>query len=145
MVLKPVTYENIGDFEDTAFEAMSPEEKRRMIGESLQKAHDGAYFELLAVCDGESIVGFMSLYAHSAHIIGIGPEIKKGLRRRGYGFRGETLALRYAGALGYTVAVAVVREENAASRALHEKLGFEAGAHCLGKKGNPVRVYVREI
>ena len=42
-----------------------------------------------------------------------------------YAFEAETRMLEFAKSIGYTVAVAGVREENIANRALHEKLGFE--------------------
>lgn len=143
--LQPVTYENLCDFEDTAYHGMSADEKRSMIGESMRREHNGAYFELFAVCDGERVVGFMNLCAQSGQRISVGPEIKKALRRRGYGFLGETLALRYAKDAGYTTAVASVREDNPASIALHEKLGFEAEGRCLSQRGHPVRIYVRKL
>lgn len=87
----------------------------------------------------------MNLYARSDCTISIGPEIKKRLRRQGYGFRAETLALEHARKMGYSVAVANVREENAASIALHEKLGFAVGAHCLSEHGKPIRVYIKAL
>ena len=143
--LQPVTVENLGDFAGTSYDDMSREEKLAMIGESLRREHEGSYFELLAVCDGDRIVGFMNLCAHSAHIISISPEIKRELRARGYAFLGETQALRYAAERGYTIAVAGVREDNAASLALHRKLGFEEGAQVLSRTGKPLRFCVRTL
>ena len=143
--LKPVSYDCIHDFEDTTYSEMSSDEKLHMIEDSIRKEHNGTYFELLAVCDDDRIVGFMNMYAHSAHIVSIGPEIKTSLQRSGYGFRGETQALQYAKDEGYTIAVAIVREDNLASIALHEKLEFEVGAHTISKSGNPVRIYVKNI
>ncbi len=143
--LEPVSEANISDFAGTAYEAMPADEKLNMIRESAFREHDGAYFELLAVYDDDRVVGFMSLYAHSAHIISVGPEIKEDLRHNGYGYLGETRALQYVKDAGYTLAVASVREDNTASVALHEKLGFEEGVRCLSKRGNPIRVYIKAL
>jgi len=143
--LKPVSYDCIHDFEDTTYSKMSSDEKRQMIEDSICKEHNGKYFELLAVCDDDRIVGFMNLCAHSAHIVSIGPEIKISFQRSGFGFRGETQALQYAKHEGYTIAIAIVREDNSASIALHEKLGFEVGAHTISKSGNPVRIYLKNL
>jgi RimJ/RimL family protein N-acetyltransferase len=144
-VLTPISIDNIPDFEDTSYAEMTDADKRRMVQESGDKRHDGAFFEMLSVTDGDQIVGFISLYAQSAHIIGIGPEIKKTFQGQGYGYRAEVLALEYARKKGFSIAAASVREENAASIALHEKLGFEIGAHCMSKHGNPVRIYIKAL
>lgn len=143
--IKPIVKDNACDFIDTTYQEMSSDDKRRMIEESLRKEHEGTYFEILAVLDDKEIVGFMSLYAHSDHVISIAPEIKTGFRRKNYGTLGELQALQYAKDAGYTMAIASVREDNPASIALHEKLGFEAGAHCLSKRGHPIRIYVKAL
>lgn len=145
LVLVPISIESIPDFEDTSYSAMTDEDKRRMVQESRAKRHDGAYFEMLSVLDGDKAVGFMNLYARSANRISIGPEIKKRYQRQGYGCQAETLALQYAKQLGYTEAVAEVREENAASIALHEKLGFLLTGLCCNKHGNTVRLYRKSV
>ena len=134
--LVPVNHDGISDFEDTSYARMSIKEQRRMVQESLDKCHCGAYFELLAISDGDQIVGLMSLF---------GPEIKKRFRAQGYGFQAETLALQYAWQMGYSIASAAVREDNAASIALHEKLGFAVTAHRISRHGNPVRVYEKHL
>lgn len=143
--LKPVSEGNIPDFADTSFAEMSVEEKRGMIQESVRKEHNGSYFELYAVYDGDLLVGFMNLYAHAAHLISVAPEIKRTQRRRGYGYQGMLLALQLARDAGYTAAIAGVREDNPASIALHEKLGFELGSNCLSKNGKPMRIYVKVL
>ena len=145
LCLTPISFGSISELEDTSYAQMSDPDKRRMVRESMDKTHDGAFFEMLAVSDSGTIVGFMNLYARSERTISVGPEIKRRFRRQGYGFSGEMLALDYAREMGYAVAVADVREENAASIALHEKLGFEVGTRCLSKNGNPVRVYIKAL
>ena len=69
--LKPITYDNINDFTGTSYDKMSFEDKHNLIEESINKIHNGQYFEFLVVYDNDTIVGFMNLYAHSKHIIKI--------------------------------------------------------------------------
>ncbi len=143
--LKPVSEANLNDFDGTEYESMSPDDKLLMIRESINKNHENRYFEIMTVCDDDLVVGFMNLYALSAHIISIGPSIKQQYRQKGYGCQGETLALQYAKTLGYTLASARVKAINRASIALHEKLGFETGSECFNKNGEPVRVYMKNL
>ena len=145
LCLTPISSGNISDLEDTSYAEMSDDDKRRMVRESCDKQHNGAYFELFSVSDDGQIVGFMNLYARSARIISIGPEIKKRFQKQGYGYCAETLALEHARKMGYSIAVANVREDNAASIALHEKLGFAVDAHCLSEHGKPIRVYIKAL
>ena len=143
--LYPVSEKNVTDFADTSYAEMTAEERLSMIRESMRKVHEGSYFELLAVYDGEQIVGFMSLFAHSEHTISISPEIKRSFRGRGYGFLGEQEALRYAKSLGYTMATASVRKDNPASIALHKKLGFEEHEERLSRNGKPIYIFVKYL
>ena len=141
--LRPVSEADIDSFAGTEYENMSPDDKLCMIRESISKSHEGRYFELMTVCDDDRIVGFMNLYARSEHVISIGPSVKQEYRRKGYGCRGEMLALQYARTLGYTLASGRVKETILPSIALHEKLGFEIGSECFNKRGEPVRVYIK--
>ncbi|MBQ4042931.1 MAG: GNAT family N-acetyltransferase [Clostridia bacterium] len=145
MELKPITYANIQDFDGTEYEAMSREDREKLIEESLNRTHKGAYFEFLAVYEGDAVVGFMNLFAHSAHIISCGPEIKRCCQKKGVGFLAESMALEYAKKKGYTVAVGDVAENNAASIALHEKLGFELDRKYQNKQGRTVRIYIKAL
>lgn len=47
--LVPISIDNIPDLEDTSYAEMSDDDKRRMVRESCDKQHNGAYFELLSV------------------------------------------------------------------------------------------------
>lgn len=145
LYLKPITYDNINDFDDTEYASMSFEERRNLIDESINKIHNGAYFEFLVVYNDNTVVGFMNLFAHSTHIISCGPTIKDVFKKMGFGFAAETTALKYAKEKGYTIAVGEVNDNNAASIALHEKLGFEIDRKFSNKQGRTVRVYVKAL
>ena len=145
MYLKPITYDNIKDFDGTDYGTMSFEERQNLIDESMKKNHNGAYFEFLVVYNDNTVIGFMNLFAHSTHIISCGPEIKECFKKQGFGFLAETLALEYAKEKGYTIAVGGVDDNNAASIALHEKLGFEMDRKYLNKQGRTIRVYIKAL
>lgn len=87
----------------------------------------------------------MSLYAHSKHIISCAPEIKEEFKNKGFGFSAETSALKYAKEKGYTIAFASVEDNNKASIALHEKLGFEMAKQYSNKKGKTMRFYIKAL
>lgn len=84
----------------------------------------GKYFESLAVCKEDEVVGVVFLSQHSGYIISAGPEIFPEYRRQGYAFRALSLAYEYAKGKGYKIASVQIRKDNAAGIRLHEKLGF---------------------
>ena len=143
--LKPITHDNIDDFNGTEYANMPYEQRHQMIEESINRTHNGMYFEFLVVYHADTVVGFMNLYAHSAHIISCGPAIKEAFRGRGFGSLAESMALDYAKQKGYTVAVGGVNDTNTASIALHEKLGFELDRIYENKQGRSVRLYIKAL
>ncbi len=143
--LKPITLDNISDFKGTSYDKMSFEQKQNMIAESINKIHNEQYFEILVVYEDDIVIGFMNLFAHSKHIISCGPEIKDEFQNKGFGFSAETKALEYAKNKGYTIAVGGVDENNTASIALHEKLGFELDRKYLNKQGRTIRLYIKSL
>lgn len=136
--LHPITSNDINLFFDTSYAAMPPEAMDKMLSESLAKSHNGKYFELFAVMDGDICVGFVNLYETALGEISCGPEIKPQYRQQGYGYLAVRIALERANLLGYTKAVAQIRQDNTASIALHKKLGFTLCRSYTNKKGHPV-------
>ena len=145
LTLKPITHDNINDFDGTSYEAMSAAERKTLISESIGQLHNDRYFEFLVVYDNDHIVGFMNLFAHSEHIISCGPAIKTAFQKQGFGFAAESMALNYAKSKGFTIAVGGVDEHNAASIALHEKLGFEMERTYTGTHGRTIRLYIKAL
>lgn len=143
--LKPITFNNINDFKDTSYDNMTLEQKKEMITASINKIHNEQYFEFLVVYNDDTIVGFMNLYAHSKHIISCGPEIKSEYRNNGYASIAEIKALEYAKKKGYTIAVGGVDDNNKASIALHEKLGFEMDRKYSNHQGRVIRLYIKAL
>ncbi len=143
--LKPIIFDNINDFEGTSYDEMPFEQKKHMIRESIDKIHNGKYFEILTVYKKDTVIGFMNLFAHSEHTISCGPEIKELYRKKGYGFQAELMALEYAKENGYTIAVSRVNINNAASIALHESLGFEIERKYMNEHGKATRLYIKSL
>lgn len=145
LYLKPINYDNIKDFDGTDYSAMTFEERKTLIEESKNQIHNGAYFEFLVVYNDNTVIGFMNLFAHSTHIISCGPEIKADFKKKGFGFLAETMALEYAKEKGYTIAVGGVDDNNTASIALHEKLGFEMDRKYINRQGRTIRIYIKAL
>lgn len=105
----------------------------------------GKRFEMFALCDGDTVVGMVSLYQHNGYIVSAGPEVFEPFRRKGYGEAGLCLAYEYAGRQGYTIASAQIRTDNAASIRLHEKLGFLRDSEMTNRRGNRVYTYLKQL
>lgn len=138
ITLRSVGYNDCALFTGSSYEAMTPDSMREMIGESVLKLHNGRFFELFAIMEGDVCVGFVSLYAHSDTDISCGPEIKPPYRKQGFAYLAVKRALEHAKQLGFTKAIAQVRQDNIASIALHQKLGFTAHRDYFNKRGRPV-------
>ncbi len=143
--LQAIQYQDRELMRDTSFETMTNEEWEKMIFESTARSHDHRYFEVFLVTEGDTVVGFVSLYAHSPHIISCGPEIKPQYRRLGYAYQAESLALKISKSLGYTIAAAYIKENNSASIRLHEKLGFEQDSAFVNEHNNEMRLYIKAL
>ncbi len=143
--LKPISFDNINDFVDTVYQNTSLNRRQELIQSSIDKNYNGAYFEFFVVYDDNTVIGFMNLCAHSKHIISICPAIKTKYQRKGYGFLAEKMALAYAKNKGYTISSAGITEDNTASIALHEKLGFELDHVYVNKNGKTMRCYLKII
>ena len=143
--LHPIHYEDKVLFQGTSYAKISPETMDKMLAESLAKSHDGKYFELFAVMDGNACVGVVSLYETAPETISCGPEIKPQYRQQGYGYLAVKTALERASLLGYPKALAQIRQDNAASIALHKKLGFTLCRSYTNKNDAPVFDYIKAL
>lgn len=138
ITLRPVAPNDKGIFADSSYELLPEKTLRQMIAESVSQKHRDKYFELFAVIEDGQCVGFVSLYGDEKEAVSLGPEIKPQHRKQGIAFTAMGQALTYAKQQGFARAVAQVRTDNAASIALHNKLGFCLRKEYLNKKGNAV-------
>lgn len=143
--LQTITEIDRDTLQDTSYGSLTNAEWKQLLSEASLKLHDHRYFELFKVVTGDTVVGFMNLYAHSPHIISCGPEIKPQYRKHGYAYEAEVLALDMAKTLGFTIAVAYIRETNFASIRLHEKLGFELDQNFMNAHKKEMRLYIKAL
>lgn len=136
--IRPVRSDDKSIFQGTSYGAMSSGSMEKMLHESLAKSHNGNYFELFAVMDDTVCVGFVSLYETTPSVISCGPEIKPQYRQKGYGYSAVRIALERANLMGYSKAIAQIRQDNTASIALHKKLGFTQCRSFLNRNGHSV-------
>ena len=120
----------------------SIEEVRKIIESWKTKAFEGKYFEMFALTVNDNIVGSISLYGRGKTIVSIGAEVFPDERGKGYAAEGLKLVMEIAKEKGYQLAQDQVRTDNAASIALHEKLGFETDGYVYkNAKGSDVLIY----
>jgi len=143
--IHPIRSDEKDLFQDTSYASMPAGAMEKMLAESLAKSHDGRYFELFAVRNGDIRVGIISLYETAPGEISCGPEIKPQYRKQGFACAAVCAALEYAKQIGYTKAVAQIRQDNAASIALHQKSGFTLCRSFTNKNGNPVLEFERPL
>ena len=111
-----------------------------------EKAYAGKYFEMFAVVKDREIVGYISLYQLSKSVVSCGPEVFEAYRKQGIGSEAMLLAMDIAKNKGYKLVSQQIRRNNAASIALHNKLGFETDEYIYkNKKGNEVLIYVKPL
>lgn len=143
--LHPINRDNKNLFQDTSYAEMPAEAMEKMLAESLAKNHKGKYFQLFAVMDDTLCVGFVSLYETAPGEISCGPEIKPQYRQQGYGYLAVRAALEQATLMGYTMAIAQIRQDNTASISLHQKLGFALCRSYTNKNGHPVLEFSKPL
>ena len=136
--IRPVRSDDKSIFQGTSYGAMSSGSMEKMLHESLAKSHNGNYFELFAVMDGDICVGIVSLFETAAGEISCGPEIKPQYRQQGYGYLATKTAIERANLMRYSKAIAQIRQDNTASIALHKKLGFTQCRSYINKNGHSV-------
>ena len=135
LVLRPIMYTD-----------MSMEQIEKMIRQWNKKQVNNRYFEMLAVICDEMIVGMISLYQHSDHVISIGPEIFPEYRRNGCAKEALKLACEKAKKMGYKIVSQQILIHNQASIALHRSLGFETNGYVYtNSKGNQVSIYLKSL
>lgn len=118
------------------------EEVKEIIESWKAKTYQGKYFEMFALTVNDTVVGSISLYGRADKIASIGAEIFPDERGKGYAAEGLKLVMEKAKGMGYLLAQDQVRADNAASIALHEKLGFETDGYVYkNAKGRDVLIY----
>ena len=141
--LRPFTDDDAAIIREKQMPDASMDEVRGMIKAWEAEIYQGRYFEMLALTADHAVVGSVSLYGHTETIASVGIEIFPDERGRGYAAEGMRLILEKARARGYRIIQDQVRADNAASIALHEKLGFETDGYVYkNAKDREVLIYM---
>ena len=141
--LRQFTMRDAEVLRDNGMPDASIEEVEGMISAWASGSFRGRYFEMFALTAEGAVVGSVSLYEHTKSVASIGAEVFAGERGRGYASEGMRLVIEKAASLGYRVIMDQVRADNAASIALHEKLGFETdGYRYKNAGGAEVLIYI---
>ena len=129
----------------TAYGDMPPQAQRKMLEESEGRTHDGRYFEVFTLKDGDTAVGFASLYEQEKGVVSVGLEIRAPFRRRGYATRAAEPIAALLTEKGFSAIRTHVRTDNEASLRLHEKLGFVRTGRHTTDKGTEVYVFEKRL
>ena len=136
--LRPFSPEDWPVISKYQYPGISETEAKALIAQWLTRCHEGRYFEILAIDSGCEIVGYVSLFEQENGRVSEGVEVYPPFRRQGFAHGAVTLLLAHANALGYQTVTAQVRQDNAASLALHRKLGFTTADSFVNKRGHPL-------
>lgn len=145
MELRSITKKDIKCLDGFSYGKMTLEEKQKMIEESVEGLHDGKYFEMFLVFQGNKCIGVMNVCSHTDCIVSIGPEILESERHKGYGFEAMIAVCSLMCEKDYTIAVADVVSDNIASIKLHEKLGYEKERTYKKEDGKEAHLYLRTL
>ena len=128
------------------YHRMTVENIKAMINRWNTGNFHGHYFVMLAIFHEEQMVGMVSLYHFTEHIVSIRPEIFPEHRRKGYATYALQHLMEMAGELGYTIVSQQVRVDNEAAISLHKSLGFETDGYLYtDRNGAKVMVYLKTI
>lgn len=125
MILRQFLPDDWSVIQQHQYPNLSETEIREMISQWNTCQHDSRYFEMLAIENDCNIVGFVSLFEQDDSSVSEGIEIYGPYRRQGFACMAVTELIQRAKHLGFTTVTAQVRQDNTASLALHEKLGFQ--------------------
>ena len=145
ITVSPFTEADFPALSGTGYGAMPPEARRAMLAESERRTHNGRYFEVFTLKDGDTTVGFASLYEPEQGVVGVGLDIREPLRGRGYGTAASEAVGELLNEKGFSVVRNTVRADNAASIRLHEKLGFARAGQYTTDKGTEVFVFEKTV
>lgn len=143
MILKALERTDFSFFSGTQFETVSEANRLKMLNASKEQLSGGKYYEMFSVIENEECVGFISIFAHSQHIVSLGVDIREKYKRKGYGYNAMLLAEKIAKEKGYRIISDSIATENTASRRMHEKLGFEFDREYKRDTGKEICIYLK--
>lgn len=125
---------------------MSVEEVRDLIARWNTGNFHGHYFVVLAIYEDRYLVGMVSLFHYTDHIVSLRPEIFPEYRRRDYGKMAMKHVMGMAGEMGYEIVSQQIKVNNLSAIMLHKSLGFETDGYLYtDRNGGKVMVYLKVI
>ena len=146
LTVTPLAEEDLPFLSGTGYAVMPPEAKLKMLAESQNRRHgDGNYFEVFTLKDGETVVGFVNLYAQQPDAVSVGLDIREPFRRKGCATRAAEPIAALLAEKGVSLIRTHVRTDNEASLRLHEKLGFIRMGQDKTDRGAKVIVFEKRL
>ena len=130
----------IAYYQQAGVEALQP-----MLTASCARLHEERYYEVFGVRVNDCLAGVVSLFEQPDGTVCDGVDVFPPFRRCGFAFRALTLLTDVARKRGFTAQTAQIRTDNAASIALHTRLGFVPGEPWVNSKGNEVCTWRKEL
>lgn len=143
ITLRPFRTDDVDALQSLCYPTASKDELRSLVE---TWAHCDRTFEMLAITHDDVPIGSVSLYRLADKTVSIGPDVFLRYRRKGYATEAMRLAMELAKERGFLIAFGQVRIDNAASIALHRKLGFETDEKVYRNgKGNEVFIFIKAL
>jgi 8-oxo-dGTP diphosphatase len=130
----------IAYYQHSTADALQP-----MLDASRARLHEGRSYEAFAVRSSGCMVGMVSLCEQPDGTVSAGVDTFAPFRRCGFALRALQLLTGAARTRGFALLTAQIRTDNAASIALHAKIGFVPGEPWINRKGNEVRAWRKEL
>ena len=135
LILRPYSQDDWPVLKLHQYPDMSEKEIIRLISDFNTGVYNGHKMQMLAAENQGTLVGYVSLFEQENGIASEGVEIYPPYRRRGFAF--DALQQLFAQTTYHTI-TAQIRRDNAASLALHSKLGFRIVDEFFNRRGHPV-------
>jgi len=127
-------------YQRTTADALTP-----MLAAARSRLHEGRYYEAFGVRVNGCLTGLVSLLEQPDGTVSGGADTFLPFRQCGFAFRALTMLTDVARERGFTVQTAQIRTDNAASIALHSKLGFVPGEPWVNRRGHEVCTWRKEL
>ena len=135
LILRPYKQDDWPVLKLYQYPSMSENEIRKLISDFNFGIYQGHRIQMLAVDNHGTLVGYVSLCEQENQAASEGVEIYSPYRRQGFAFAALQQLFSQT---DYCTITAQIRKDNAASLALHRKLGFQIVDEFVNRRGHPV-------
>lgn len=144
--LRNFSMEDAAILQQKKYPRMTVEEVENLIARWNTGNFHGHYFMMLAIYEDHYLVGMVSLFHYTEHIVSLRPEIFLEYRCRDYAKLAMKQVMSMAGEMGYTIISQQIRVDNTSAIVLHKCLGFETDGYLYtDRNGGKILVYLKVI